>query len=93
MCRESREEEIDKLHQELKDKDTQLSTEKLKFDYEKEELQKLLTEQKQLLSEAKLEAGKAQGEMDRLIEEQEEEKRKLTKEIATLRDDLVRRND
>ena len=74
----------------MKDKETQLSTETLKFDYEKEELQKLLTEQKQLVHEAKLEVGKAQGEMDRLIEEQEEEKNKLKKEMATLRDDLVR---
>ena len=74
----------------MKDKEIQLSTETLKFDYEKEELQKLLTEQKQLVHEAKLEVGKAQGEMDRLIEEQEEEKNKLKKEMATLRDDLVR---
>ena len=89
-CRESCEKEIDRLHQEVKDKETQLSTETLKFDYEKEELQKLLTEQKQLVHEAKLEVGKAQGEMDRLIEEQEEEKNKLKKEMATLRDDVVR---
>ena len=88
--RESCEGEIDRLHQEVKDKDTQLSTERLKFDYEKEELQKLLTEQKQLVREAKLEVGKAQGEMDRLIEEKEEERNKLTREMATLRDDLVR---
>ena len=74
----------------MKDKETQLSTETLKFDYEKEELQKLLTEQKQLVHKAKLEVGKAQGEMDRLIEEQEEEKNKLKKEMATLRDDVVR---
>ena len=74
----------------MKDKDTQLSTERLKFDYEKEELQKLLTEQKQLVRETKLEVGKAQGEMDRLIEEKEEERNKLTREMATLRDDLVR---
>ena len=74
----------------MKDKDTQLSMERLKFDYEKEELQKLLTEQKQLVREAKLEVGKAQGEMDRLIEEKEEERNKLTREMATLRDDLVR---
>ena len=90
VSRESCEGEIDRLHQEVKDKDTQLSTERLKFDYEKEELQKLLTEQKQLVREAKLEVGKAQGEMDRLIEEQEEERNKLTREMATLRDDLVR---
>ena len=74
----------------MKDKDTQLSTEKLKFDYEKEELQKMLTEQKEVVREAKLEVGRAQGEMDRLMEEKEEERSKLTNEMATLRDDLVR---
>ena len=81
---------MDRLHQEVKDKDTQLSTERLKFDYEKEELQKLLTEQKQAVREAKLDVGKARGEMDRLMEEREEERNKLTREMATLRDDLVR---
>jgi peptidoglycan hydrolase CwlO-like protein len=81
---------VDRLHQEVKDKDTQLSTERLKFDYEKEELQKLLTEQKQAVREAKLDVGKARGEMDRLMEEKEEESNKLTREMATLRDDLVR---
>jgi peptidoglycan hydrolase CwlO-like protein len=81
---------VDRLHQEVKDKDTQLSTERLKFDYEKEELQKLLTEQKQAVREAKLDVGKARGEMDRLMEEKEEERNRLTREMATLRDDLVR---
>ena len=81
---------MDRLHQEVKDKDTQLSTERLKFDYEKEELQKLLTEQKQVVHEAKLDVGKVREEMDRLMEEREEERNKLTREMATLRDDLVR---
>lgn len=90
LSRESCEVEVDRLHQEVKDKDTQLSTERLKFDYEKEELQKLLTEQKQVVHEAKLDVGKVREEMDRLMEEREEEKNKLTREMATLRDDLVR---
>ena len=74
----------------MKDKDTQLSTERLKFEYEKEELQKLLTEQKEVVEETKRELGRAQGEVDKVIEEQEEEKSGLKKEIASLREDLVR---
>ena len=88
--RESCEREIDRLHQEIKDRDTQLSTERLKFEYEKEELQKALTEQKELVQETKRELGEAQGELDRIMDEQEEEKNALKKEMATLRDDLVR---
>ena len=88
--RESCEREIDRLHQEVKDRETQLSTEKLKFDYEREELQKQLNEQKQLVTAAKTDVSKARAEMDRAMEEQEEEKNRLVKEMAVLRDETVR---
>ena len=74
----------------MKDKETQLSTERLKFEYEKEDLQKQLTEQKEQMYEAKLDVGKVQMEMDKVMEEQEVEKNKLKSEMANLRDELVR---
>ena len=37
-----------------------------------------------------MDVAKAQVEMDRMVEEQEEERKKLDKEMATLRDKCVR---
>lgn len=81
--------EIDRLHQEAKDVETRLSTEKLKFDYEKEELQKQVTQQSQLTQEAKRDIARVRSEMDKMMEEQEEEKSKAKLEMAALRDDIV----
>lgn len=38
-----------------------------------------------------MDVSKARAEMDRVAEEQEEEKNRLAKELATLRDEVVRR--